>query len=216
MKKQVVILLGGYKESGKDTVADYLAGKYENFVKIGMSDILREAIIIVNPWIQLSSDIPGVGKTGDFVKYIDIERAVGYTGAKEQEEVRDWLQLEGTDVCRNLLDEDIWVKAIYRRIEGLLDQGKSVLVTGTRFPNEIELENTLRDEDIAIGVSVWVDGDERAKVKPVVASRTADHSSEHSLTSLDFEYILDNNGTLKELYAHTDALLHEIWMDYAA
>lgn len=58
--------------------------------------------------------------------------------AKKNPGVRVLLQRLGTDVVRDMVDEDAWVDIMRFRVECLLREGKKVVVTGIRFPNELE------------------------------------------------------------------------------
>jgi hypothetical protein len=44
----------------------------------------------------------------------------------------------GTDLIRNQFDPDLWVKLGMRKVRELLMQGKSVVISDTRYPNEAE------------------------------------------------------------------------------
>ena len=123
-----IIGVGGLKTAGKDVVADYLVREH-GFVKIGMSDALLEALLVLNPIVDY--DYEGKYTFSSEVRYW------GYNEAKARNpEVRRLLQVFGTDVARNLLDEYIWVDKVWKRIEEL-PPTQNVVVTGIRFPNEL-------------------------------------------------------------------------------
>lgn len=211
----LVLLVGGKLTSGKDAFADHLVDKH-NFKKLGMSDTLAEALYLLDPLIPLYStdDWAELGEKPEggwdvLRRYSYIVDKVGYVRAKKISEVRRLLQALGTEVGRNMLGENIWVQAAKKKILELVSAGHNVVITGIRFPNEIALEEQLNDEhdDVYAAVSVWV---ERPGL-PV----TATHASEASVSLQDFQYVLDNAGTLEELYKAAEALLDTIENDYS-
>ena len=211
-----LIGLGGYLRSGKDVVADYLEEKH-GFVKLGMSDPLHEATLKLNPRFRLDYPIR-LGylwaKTYETYHYRDIIDAVGYVEAKKHTEIRTWLQILGTEVGREMIDENVWVNVAEKRIRALLDAGKSVVLTATRFPNEIEMIHRLGGETIWIARDVSkrlesTGGYESTKEtqKSAQSAPTAVHASESSVGADDFDVTLENNGTLDELYEKVEALI---------
>jgi hypothetical protein len=197
-----VIGLGGLLRSGKDTVADHLVEKHD-FVKAGMSDALHEAMLTLDPYIPVNQDIqypegpPGFGWNTyrSNMRYSELTEALGYVGAKGRfPEYRRLLQAFGTDVARKLFGEDVWVDAMVKRVRELQADGRSVVITGLRFPNEIDAVY----ERLA-GTTYWVDrGD---------ATHGGGHASETSVRPEMFDRVIPNQGTLDELYEHVDRLI---------
>lgn len=215
----LVIGVGGLLASGKDTFADRLV-EVHGFVKLGMSDVLADALRVMDPWIVLDKDIEDERAerslfAGEMLRYRSLEEAAGgYVEAKKQAEVREWLQRFGTEVGRHLLGEDTWTRAARRRIESHTSQGRDVVITGIRYANELaliqELGDTWGTHSHLAGTTVWVD---RSLVQAPTSS-TAAHSSENSVRLEDFEYVLDNSGDLEALYRASDSLLRIIRADF--
>lgn len=233
VRTNYVIGFGGERGSGKDTVAKLLKQQLEEegreVTLMGMSDILREAIGILDPRIhvpwtyQLSNEVPDreavestlheSTNTGIhfYRRILDILTTDGgmteddaYTEVKRIPEVREFLQNLGTEVVRELIDTDAWVKAIQRRIATELDQGRHVLLTGVRFPNELEMvkkfDGGYSGTTRTLAATVYVDRN----------LNTGDsHPSETSLSPEDFEIHVDNRGTLEQLETFTVPALHE-------
>lgn len=215
-----LIGLGGLKESGKDAVADWLV-ENKNFVKFGMSDDLNAAMLILNPWIKPSFPVY-VGarrlKTWEPIRYRELHDAVGYVEAKRHDEVRIFLQDLGTGVGRNMLGEDIWVDAVRRKILEELDAGKNVVLTALRFPNELAMF-----DDIP-GITAWVERSAESRSKGLkeplstwstteaseaateAHRATESHVSENSVNASQFDIVINNDGTLEELYAKAEDL----------
>lgn len=124
-----IIGVGGLKTAGKDVVADYLVREH-GFVKMGMSDALLEALLVLNPIVDYLDVEP--------LRFKEFVEWQGYTYAKNHYEVRRLLQVFGTDVARNLFDKDIWVRKVKERIKEL-PLTQDAVVTGIRFQNELSI-----------------------------------------------------------------------------
>lgn len=164
-----VIGVGGKKCHGKDTWAEGLG---EDWVKIGMSDKLCEALVRANPMIKTDGT-----RVVEYLEQLNWD----WTKAKEDEEVRESLQRFGTEMGRGLFGENIWVDLTWRRVRELEAQGKNVVITGIRFPNELAAVKE------AGGTSVYI-------VRPSLAGKedgTSHHASENSLTPEDFDTIFE-------------------------
>ena len=206
----LVLLVGGRLASGKDTFADYLV-EHHGFVKLGMSDILAEALYRLDPVIPIhfGEALHGAPDASWVThrSYQYIVDAIGYVEAKKNPEVRRLLQQLGTEVGRQLLGEDIWVQGAARRIDAELNAGHQVVITGIRYENELGLDKYIKAWPAAV-TSVWVNRPQ--ELDPTAAA----HSSEQ-LTGDRFEYELNNDGTLEQLYVNSEALLIEIIEDFA-
>lgn len=173
----MIIGLAGYARSGKDTIADLLAE--HGYRKQAFADPMREALYTLNPNV----DVNGYRMT--------LQQAVnglGWEGLKDlSDELRPLLQRFGTDVCRHLFGQDIWVKTAMARVAG------DTVFADVRFPNEAD---AIRE---AGGVLLRV-------VRPGVAPANA-HASERALDDYLFDATIHNDGTLAELKEKTvDAL----------
>lgn len=200
----LVIGIGGRLTAGKDAFADHLV-KEHGFVKLGMSDTLAEALYRLNPLIMSEALVatgPNSCEVADEVRYQQLVNEIGYVEAKKNPEVRRLLQVLGTEVGRQLLGENIWVEAAKNKI---LEAGPRVAITGIRYANELRMIEALNQRDDYAGTTVWID-------RPGIEA--GGHSSEGSLSSQDFEYILDNTGTLEELHVKASHLLSTIEDDF--
>ena len=203
----MIVGIGGKLRHGKDEIADRLVNEH-GWVKIGMSDGLADALYTLNPWILLptalgwrnrfTASVARLFKRPPrpvYVRYQWLADAAGYVGAKENKEVRRLLQILGTEIGRKMIDEDVWVDMMVNKVKKAMVGVPGVIVTGVRFPNEIEaISETLGGE------LWWV-------VRPLAAGDNAAHDSENSVNSVDFDRVIRNDGTLKELYAKVDDLV---------
>lgn len=201
-----VIGLGGKLRAGKDEIADHLV-RHHGYVKIGMSDALHEAmlaldpIVIVDEFVQYPEGAPGYGwnTPRKQMRYAELCEAVGYTEAKKKPEVRRLLQALGTEVGRKMIGEDTWTNIVRRRIDEFEKRGIPVVLTGLRYPNELQL---ITGKYSPTAWLLWV---ERPGAE-APSTATAAHSSENSVGADDFTFVLHNDGTLEELYAKVDKL----------
>ena len=200
MTKQIIGICG-FIGSGKDTAADYLVNFHE-FRRDSFAATLKDAVGAVFNW--------------------DRELLEGRTKqAREwREQVDPWwasrlnmpeltprlaLQLWGTEVCRRGFHDDIWIASLEARLRNAQD---NIVISDCRFPNEI---NSIKQ---AGGQVVWVQRGElpswhimaaKANQGDVVAAEKLKHlgihASETAWVGTNFDAIINNNGTVDELYA---------------
>lgn len=181
MTHPTVYGFGGYKRSGKDAAVDELESAY-GFARTGMSTPIDEAARILNPIITHAPD----GRPIHYIEFNDVVCHGDYTLAKEDAEFRRFLKALGADLGREI-DANLWVNKVRATINASLDRGVPIALTGTRFPNELELIRSMG------GVLVWVS-------RPGVEDSTDTHSTESSVAPEDFDHVIVNDGTLEDLY----------------
>lgn len=172
-----LIGVGGRKGQGKDAFAHLLGS---DWTVIGMSDTLYDALLRLDPPVEVG------GKNLNVSEFLYQRCSGDWVVAKRNPDVRQLLQRLGTDVVRDLVDEDAWVKMMERKVLEHLQVGRNVAVTGIRFPNELLAIRRLG------GLTVWVE-----RFTPDLAEDT--HISEVSLNSEDFQVQVSNTGSLDDL-----------------
>jgi hypothetical protein len=195
-----IIGICGFIGSGKDTAADYLVNFHE-FRRDSFAATLKDAVAAVFGW--------------------DRELLEGRTkSAREwREQVDTWwakrlkmpeltprlvLQLWGTEVCRRSFHDDIWIASLEARLRNSQD---NIVISDCRFPNEIKAIKQ------AGGKVVWVQRGElpswhimaaKANHGDIVAAEKLKqlgiHASETAWVGTNFDYIVDNNSTVDDLY----------------
>jgi dephospho-CoA kinase len=104
--------------------------------------------------------------------------------------VRELLQRLGTDAVRNGLHENAWVLALFADYKN-----QNWVIPDCRFPNEYE---AIKKRG---GVVVRIERGERMHNV---------HSSESALDAHDFDYWIDNNGSLQDLREKVEFLLYRM------
>lgn len=163
----MIVGLSGYARSGKDTVARCMEG----YTRRAFADPMRDMMLVLNPIVH------------DSVRLADAVQRIGWEGAKCQyPEARRLLQAFGTDVGRNMIDDDLWVQVSARDLRGW----EKIVFTDVRFPNEA-------DAIRKIGGQVW--RIERPGYGPVNG-----HSSETALDGYEFDATVVNDGSVEDLF----------------
>lgn len=191
----MIIGICGLIGAGKDTAADYLVN-FHGFRRDSFAATLKDAVSAVFGW--------------------DRDLLEGRTkNAREwREQVDPWwserlnipqltprlvLQLWGTEVCRKGFHDDIWIASVENKIRLAKD---NIVISDCRFPNEISSIRNAGGRVIRIARGPdpeWfqlarVDTKEMQKTYPTI------HASEYSWASTDFDLIVDNNGSIEDLY----------------
>jgi hypothetical protein len=183
-----IIGLNGVARAGKDTVGGILHDLYGYEIK-SFSDILNQALIALNPIVVVpwEVDVPGLIVAGHepytdlYIRYADLAEQVGYEAAKEVPEVRALLQRMGTEVGRDLLGADIWVDALFKRIE----PRQKIAIVNVRFPNEYRAVRNM-------GGEVW-------RVDRPGYDPAQGHLSDRALEGYDFDAVILNDGSIRDL-----------------
>ena len=175
-----VIGIAGWARSGKDTIADYLVENH-GYTKVSFSTPMKEAMYRLNPRITVN-EIPNTAlRIG-----VDV---YGWEGLKERSpDIRGLLQRFGTEVGREMFDEDFWVDYALNSIP---DGGKAV-IADVRYPNEA-------DAIKALGGKVY-------RVLRNGVGPANDHASEHALNDFEFDKTIRNDSTLEALYLQVDSI----------
>jgi len=176
----MIIGLGFKARAGKDTVAAHLVNNY-SFVQESFAYPLKEYI---------GRQICGFN---DKQLY----------GAWKETPDPEWgmtprlmLQLVGTDALRKVVHDDFWVIPMKRKLKEHIRNGRHVVISDVRFTNEINMIRTLG------GHLVKVDRENPDKIS------NEKHSSELELETYDaWDFIIENNGTLEELYSKVDDII---------
>jgi hypothetical protein len=209
----MIIGVCGFIGSGKDTVADYLTNFHE-FRRESFANTLKDAVAQVFGWDRTMLE----GRTKQAREW--------------REQVDPWwserlnmpnltprlmLQLWGTEVCRKGFHDDIWIASLENKLRTSKD---NVVISDCRFPNEIasirsaggKIVWVKRGElpewyDAAVSANRGPVNNETWSISKVKLEKLGIHASETSWVGTQFDYELDNNGTIDELYAQIKNLV---------
>lgn len=123
------------------------------------------------------------------------------------------LQLLGTEAGRNIIHPNIWVNAlfsqykevIYRtyvptRAAGFIDTYSypNWCITDMRFPNELEAVKSRKGISIRINRTLSTDNPKELSER-LATALTSEHESEKALDNAEFDYTIENNGSMEDL-----------------
>jgi hypothetical protein len=202
----MIIGICGFIGSGKDTIADYLVNFHE-FRRESFASTLKDACASVFGWDRTMLE----GRTKEAREW--------------REQVDPWwaerldlpnltprwiLQYWGTEVCRKGFHDDIWIASLENKLRNSKD---SVVISDCRFPNEIK---SIKD---AGGKIVWVQRGALPEWYNIALQANQGHNwavmdlkmrkvhaSETSWVGTNFDFVIDNNGSIDQLYQQIHSL----------
>jgi hypothetical protein len=211
----MIIGVCGFIGSGKDTIADYLTN-FHGFRRESFANTLKDAVSMVFGWDRTMLE----GRTKQAREW--------------REQVDPWwaerlnmpnltprlmLQLWGTEVCRKGFHDDIWIASLENKLRNSKDD---IVISDCRFPNEIK---SIR---AAGGIIVWVkrgplpewyewaesankgdSGNFNWATSKSKLERAGIHASETAWVGTDFDAILDNNGSIDDLFDQVKGLVQD-------
>jgi hypothetical protein len=183
--KPLTVGMIGKAGSGKDTVADYLVSDY-TFNKIALADPLKTAVQAI----------------------FAVDDDYMYDREKREEELPDWpgwtvrklLQFVGTELFRERVDPDVWVKNIVLRAKKL----PLAVISDVRFPNEVK---TPRDLLTKAGHDVFFIKVVRPGINGSPSGIDGHESEAHDLQG---DFTIVNDGSIDDLYGKTREVMAEI------
>jgi len=203
----MIIGVCGFIGSGKDTVADYLQNFHE-FRRESFASTLKDAVSAVFGWDRTMLE----GRTKEAREWREqVDPWWAERLAMPTLTPRWVLQYWGTEVCRRAFHDDIWIASLENKLRNSKDH---VVISDCRFPNEIA---SIRG---AGGIIVWVKRGQlpewyetaieankgnNVAINQLKISRI--HASETAWVGTELDVVIDNNGTIDDLYTQTSNLL---------
>lgn len=171
----------GRRRSGKDTTARALEGL--GYTTVKFAGALKTMLAAYFKYVGIREDEIAAMIEGD-CKERD-------SSALCHKSTRYAMQTLGTEWGRNLIGTDIWVNACIARVR-LFDR---VVISDVRFENEV--------------AAIKAEGGVIVKVTRNTGNEDQ-HSSETTVDSLNFDYLIINNGTKSELQDEVRSLIKKV------
>jgi len=207
-----IIAICGFIGSGKDTVADYLVNIH-GFRRESFANSLKDSVAAVFGWDRDMLE----GRSKQSREWREQVDPFWSARLKMPKLTPRWvLQHWGTEVVRRNFHDDMWVASLENR---LLKSTDDIVITDCRFPNEIKAVKKIGGQVIRVAR-----GPEPEWYEDAVSTNKGEkhfnwalarnrlqrqkvHASEYSWVGSKFDAVLDNNGTMDDLYTQVEQQL---------
>jgi len=200
-----IIGIVGLIGAGKDTVADYLVN-FHQFRRESFANSLKDAVSQVFGWPRELLE----GRTKESRDWRETKDE-WWSNRLGCEVTPRWvLQYWGTEVIRKGFHDDMWVASLEYR---LLNTKNDIVITDCRFPNEIKAIRAAGGLVVRVKRGVEPEWFDAAKSVNRGSSRDMSwalskqkmeklgvHASETAWVGQKFDIVLNNNGSIEELY----------------
>ena len=201
----MIIGVCGLIGAGKDTIADYLVNIHE-FRRDSFAATLKDAVGSVFGWDRDMLE----GRSRSSREWREQPDAWWSDRLNQEITPRLMLQIWGTEVCRRGFHDDIWIASLENKLRNSADD---VVISDCRFPNEIaaiwaqggHVIRVTRGPDPAWFVPVQqhlIEGTPRPTELP--------HESEWAWAATRFDRVIDNNGSMDQLYTQITDLVRDL------
>jgi hypothetical protein len=127
------------------------------------------------------------------------------------------LQLWGTEVCRRGFHDDIWIASLENKLRNCQDD---VVISDCRFPNEIKaikaqggiVVRVIRGAEpnwfnAAVSMNRGPERNTTWALSKHQIENLGIHASETAWVGTKFDYVIDNNGTMDDLFGQVKDLV---------
>ena len=201
----MIIGVCGFIGSGKDTIADYLTN-FHGYRRESFANSLKDAVAAVFGWDRTMLE----GRTKQAREWREQVDPWWSERLKMPNLTPRWiLQYWGTEVCRRAFHDDIWIASLENKLRNSKDD---VVISDCRFPNEIksiknaggivirvvrgaepDWYNDAADMNAGDRCMNYMMGKTRMQLLGI-------HASETAWVGTKFDAVMDNNGTIDDLY----------------
>ena len=204
-----IIGICGFISAGKDTAADYFVNEH-GFRRESFANTLKDAVASVFGWDRVMLE----GKTKESREWREQvdqwwSNRIGLPHLTPRWVLQNW----GTEVCRKGFHDDIWIASLENKLRLSKD---NVVISDCRFPNEINAIKAQGGKVIWVQrgpLPTWYDlavaanaGFSNAMEIRAQLAAEGIHASETSWVGTDFDEIINNNGSIDDLYAQLRTL----------
>jgi dephospho-CoA kinase len=176
----ILIGIAGKAGSGKSTVAGFLVSQY-GFQRLSFAEPLKEMLLKAG---ICSRDELYVKKSA-FSRWI--------------------MQKVGTDIFRNQIDPDFWVKKMAEKLNSLDNDSSKVVIDDVRFLNEASLVKQHGGVIVKIERALY-----SCFQSDIVGNNQ--HVSETEMELIQPDFVIHNTGTLDDLLNCTSMLIERLFL----
>ena len=200
----MIIGICGLIGSGKDTIADYLVNIHE-FRRDSFAATLKDACAAVFGWDRDMLE----GRTRSSREWREQPDEWWSRRLGRAITPRYILQYWGTEVCRQGFHDDIWIASLENKLRSTRDD---VVISDCRFPNEIEAIRNQGGYVVRVVRGPDPEWFECAKQQPEKMPELFPgvHASEYSWAATRFDRVIQNNGSLDDLYGEITDLVRDL------
>ena len=204
-----IIGIVGFIGSGKDTVADYLVN-FHRFKRESFANSLKDAVSQVFGWDRELLE----GRTKESRDWRETKDEWWSKRLKKDITPRWVLQYWGTEVIRKGFHDDMWVASLENRLRNTKND---IVITDCRFPNEIKAIRNAGGKVVRIKRGPepeWFDDAKSMNRGPARnmswalskhnIEKLGIHASETAWVGTKFDVVINNDGTLDELYTQVE------------
>ena len=203
----MIIGVCGFIGSGKDTVADYLTN-FHGFRRESFANSLKDAVSMVFGWDRTMLE----GRTKQAREWREQVDPWWANRLNMPNLTPRWiLQYWGTEVCRQGFHDDMWIAALENKLRTSTD---NVVISDCRFPNEIKSIKQAGGIIVCVKRGIqphWLDIAMQANRGSGNAQdwliNEHIHASETAWVGTKFDDVLDNDGTIDDLFAQVTNLV---------
>lgn len=201
----MIIGICGLIGSGKDTTADYLVNVHQ-YRRDSYASTLKDVVSAVFGWPR--DMLEGRTKhSREWREQVDTwwSNRLGMPDLTPRYVLQYW----GTDVLRNHFHNDIWIACMENKLRTMQDD---IVISDCRFPNEIKsIKNA---GGLVIRVQRGPDPDWFVNTTDYFNGKcdlpeNLPHASEWSWAGTEFDAVLDNNGTMDNLFQQVNDLVQD-------
>lgn len=206
-----IIAICGFQGAGKDTIADYLCNFY-GYKRESFANSLKDAVSVVFGWDRELVE----GRTRQSREWREHKDEWWSKRLKRDITPRYVLQNWGTEVVRKGFHNDMWVASLEHR---LLSSKDDIVITDCRFPNEIKALKNIGATVLRVKRGpepAWYEHAENFNagqrrigwaLGQGALEKANVHASEYSWVGSKFDVVIENDGTVDDLYTQLEQVL---------
>ncbi len=161
-----IFIIAGKARHGKDTVSEFIQKAYSDKRCINLS-------------------------FGSYIK--EYAKKISDWDGSEETKPRELLQELGTDIIRNKIDEQFFIKRLCDDIKVYNYYFDVATISDARFPDEIDVVRSMFNDVVVIKVF-------RPNFDTPLTSKQQAHRTETALDNYDnYDYVIVNDGSLEDL-----------------